>query len=232
MCGRYTLVNLAQLTDLFPWIDTPSDTPPRYNIAPSQPILAVANEKPNEYDFFLWGLIPAWAKDPTIGNKLCNARAETLAEKNTFKNAYRRRRCAIPADGFYEWRLAADGKTKQPFYIRLKGGQPFALAGLWENWQNPAGTGEELQTATIITTRPNELMTDIHARMPVMLDAKAVKRWIEPGEKTPEELDAMLEPYPASEMEAFPVSRDVNTPKNDNPHLIEKVEPPKTTLFG
>src|SRR3954453_15622731 len=106
MCGRYTLVNLAHLSNLFPWItEPPVDVPARYNIAPSQPILAVANDKPDHYDYFLWGLIPAWAKDPTIGNKLCNARAETLSEKNTFKHAYRRRRALIPADGFYEWKL-------------------------------------------------------------------------------------------------------------------------------
>lgn len=233
MCGRYTLVNLAALTDLFPWIGgPPTDVPPRYNIAPSQPILAVDNEHPDQWDFFLWGLIPAWAKDPTIGNKLCNARAETLAEKNTFKNAYRRRRCAIPADGFYEWRLSADGKTKQPVYIRRKGHKPFALAGLWETWQNPSGGGEELQTATIITTRPNELMTDIHARMPVMLDERTLKRWLEPGEKKPGELDDLLAPYPASDMEAYPVSKQVNTPRNDGPDLIKEIQPEKTTLFG
>src|SRR5688500_14008018 len=115
MCGRYTLVNLAQLTDLFPWItETPGEVVPRYNIAPSQPILAVANERPDQFTHFLWGLIPSWAKDPKIGAQMCNARAETLAAKNSFKNAYRRRRCLIPADGFYEWKLQGDGKTKQP----------------------------------------------------------------------------------------------------------------------
>src|SRR5688500_14165624 len=121
MCGRYTLVTLAQLTDLFPWItEPPVPIAPRYNIAPSQPILAVANDEPDKFDHFLWGLIPSWAKDPTIGAKMCNARAETIHEKNSFKNAYRRRRALIPADGFYEWKLQPDGKTKQPFYIRMK----------------------------------------------------------------------------------------------------------------
>src|SRR5688572_4962487 len=140
MCGRYTLINLAHLTNLFPWItEPPVDVPARYNIAPSQPILAVGNDKPDHYDFFLWGLIPMWAKDPAIGNKLCNARGETLAEKNTFKHAYRRRRALIPADGFYEWKLNPDGKTKQPMFIRLKDGEPFAFAGLWETWHGPNG---------------------------------------------------------------------------------------------
>src|SRR5437016_353036 len=129
MCGRYTLVNLAQLTQLFPWItETPADLPARYNIAPTQPILAVANDKPDQYDYFLWGLIPPWAKDPAIGSKMINARCETLAQSNAFKNAYKRRRCLVPADGFYEWKKNLDGKTKQPMYVRLKDGRPFALA--------------------------------------------------------------------------------------------------------
>src|SRR5918993_2294806 len=122
MCGRYTLVNLAQLTDLFPWITEPPGgavpIAPRYNIAPSQPILAVANDRPDCYDHFLWGLIPSWAKDPKIGAQICNARAETIAEKNSFKNAYRRRRCLIPADGFYEWRGNTGGGGQQPLFIR------------------------------------------------------------------------------------------------------------------
>lgn len=231
MCGRYTLVNLAHLTQLFPWItEPPVDVPARYNIAPSQPILAVANEKPDQYDFFLWGLIPSWAKDPTIGNKLCNARGETLAEKNTFKNAYRRRRCLIPADGFYEWQLHADGKTKQPMYIRLKGSEAFAFAGLWEIWYGK--DGEEIRSATIVTTRPNELMVTMHDRMPVILTGDAMKRWIDPGEKSAGELDDLLVPFAAEKMEAYPVSKNVNSPRNDGAKLIERVEPVKTTLFG
>jgi putative SOS response-associated peptidase YedK len=231
MCGRYTLVNLAHLTNLFPWItEPPIDIPARYNIAPTQPILAIANEKPDHYDHFLWGLIPSWAKDPTIGNKLCNARAETLAEKNTFKNAYKRRRCLIPADGFYEWKLNPDGKTKQPMYIRLASAEPFAFAGLWEIWHGK--DGEEIRSATIITTRPNELLATMHDRMPVILPRAAMKRWIEGGEKAAGEFDDVLAPYPADEMEAFPVSTTVNSPRNQGAHLIERVEPEKTTLFG
>jgi putative SOS response-associated peptidase YedK len=231
MCGRYTLINLAHLTNLFPWItEPPVDVPARYNIAPTQPILAVGNDKPDQYDFFLWGLIPAWAKDPTIGNKLCNARAETLAEKNTFKNAYRRRRALIPADGFYEWKLNADGKTKQPMFIRLKGGEPFAFAGLWETWHG--ADGEEIRSATIITTRPNELMSTMHDRMPVILPRDAMQRWLEPGEKMAGELDDLLQPYPAEAMEAYPISKDVNSPKNDGPELTRRVEAHPTTLFG
>ena len=231
MCGRYTLINLASLTNLFPWItEPPADVVSRYNIAPSQPILAVGNDKPDRFDHFQWGLIPAWAKDPSIGNKLCNARAETLAEKNTFKNAYRRRRALIPADGFYEWKLNADGKTKQPMFIRLKGGEPFTFAGLYEDWHGPHG--EDVRTATIITTRPNELMATIHDRMPVILPREAMRRWLEPGEKPAEELNELLLPYPADKMEAYPISKQVNSPRNDGAELIKRVEVEKTTLFG
>jgi putative SOS response-associated peptidase YedK len=231
MCGRYTLVNLAHLTQLFPWItEPPVDVPARYNIAPSQPILAVGNDKPDQYDFFLWGLVPPWAKDPKIGNKMCNARSETLATQNAFKNAYKRRRCLIPADGFYEWKLNADGKTKQPMYIRLRGGKPFAFGGLWEQWHDDKGN--ELRTATIITTRPNELMATMHDRMPVMLWPKDFGRWLKQGDTPPEQLNDLLGPYPAEEMEAYPISKQVNSPRNDGPELIERVEPEKTTLFG
>ena len=233
MCGRYTLVNLAHLTDLFPWItEPPADVPPRYNIAPSQPILAVANDHPDKYDFFFWGLVPSWAKDPTIGNKMCNARAETLAERNAFKNAYRRRRCLIPADGFYEWKLNPDGKTKQPTYIRMKGHKPFAMAGLWEQWQDEKGN--ELKSATIITTRANPLMATMHDRMPVILHEKDFRRWLDPKEHVSgSDFDDLLSPYPDAEMEAYPVSKDVNSPRNEGvARLIERVEPERTTLFG
>ncbi len=231
MCGRYTLVNLAHLTDLFPWItEPPVEIAARYNIAPSQPILAVANDHPDRFDHFLWGLIPSWAKDPKIGNKLCNARAETLAEKNTFKNAYKRRRCLVPADGFYEWKLNPDGKTKQPMYIRLKGGKTFALAGLWDHWADDAGN--EIRSATLITTQPNELMSTMHDRMPVILQPKDFQRWLDRETRAPEELDDLLKPYSADEMEAFPVSTQVNSPRNEGSRLIERVEPERTTLFG
>lgn len=230
MCGRYTLIRLAQLPELFPWIkDAPRDVPQRFNIAPSQPVLAVTNQQPNEYQFLYWGLIPSWAKDPTIGNKLCNARAETLSEKNTFKNAYRRRRCLLPADGFYEWKKLSDGKTKVPFYIRLKSKQPFALAGLWEDWQDDKGN--EMRSCTIITTGANQLVAQLHNRMPVILPPSAHERWLDQREIPPEELQDLLKPYPAEEMEIYSVSTVVNSPRNDGPQLIEPKDPPKTTLF-
>jgi putative SOS response-associated peptidase YedK len=231
MCGRYTLINLAELTDLFPWIDSaPVDEVPRYNIAPSQPILAVANDRPDQYDHFLWGLIPPWAKDPTIGNKMCNARGETISEKNGFRNAYKRRRCLIPADGFYEWKLQPDGKSKQPMYIRMKSGRPFALAGLWETWRDDQGA--ELRSATIITTRANALIASMHDRMPVILKPQDFQRWLAKAEAKADELDDLLAPRGEGEMEAYPVSKQVNTPRNDGPELITPVEAEPTTLFG
>jgi putative SOS response-associated peptidase YedK len=232
MCGRYTLVNLAQLVDLFPWItEPPVEIAPRYNIAPTQPILAIPNDRPDQYDHFFWGLVPSWAKDPTIGSKMINARCETLAEKNAFKNAYRRRRCLIPADGFYEWKLNPDGKSKQPMYVRLKSRRPFALAGLWENWQD--AKGNELRSATIITTRPNALTKTLHDRMPVILAETDFKRWLDSSDHAdPCDQDDLLVPYPAEEMEMYPVSRQVNSPRNEGAALIAPVEPERTTLFG
>ena len=231
MCGRYTLVNLARLTDLFPWItEPPTDVVARYNIAPTQPILAVANDRADQYDHFFWGLVPPWAKDVSIGNKMINARGETLAERSAFRKAYQRRRCLVPADGFYEWKLNPDGKTKQPMYVRAKAGKPFALAGLWEHWQDP--NGNELRSATIITTRANALMATLHDRMPVMLHEKDFRRWLDPADRMPDELNDLIAPYPAEAMEVWPVSKLVNSPRNEGPDLIQKIEPEKTTLFG
>src|SRR2546430_6638776 len=136
MCGRYTLIKLSDFTDMFPWIRPADHEPPaRYNIAPTQPIAAVANDGKSKIEFFHWGLIPSWAKDPSIGSRMINARAETLATKPAFRAALKRRRCLIPASGFYEWQKLSDGKTKQPMYIRMKSHKPFAFAGLWEMWR-------------------------------------------------------------------------------------------------
>jgi putative SOS response-associated peptidase YedK len=230
MCGRYTLIKLAQLPDLFPWIkDAPRDLPPRFNIAPSQDVLAIANDRPNEYQFLHWGLIPSWAKDPSIGNTLCNARGETLGEKPIFRKAYQRRRCLLPTDGFYEWKKLSDGKTKIPYYIQLKSHEPFALAGLWETWQDDKGN--ELRSCTIITTDANALVAELHDRMPVILRKVDHARWLDQRELKAEELNDLLKPYPAEEMESFPVSTRVNNVKNDGPQLVIRDDPPKMTLF-
>ena len=229
MCGRYTLIRLADFLDVFPWIGPPDQPPPsRYNIAPSQPILAVANDGKNKLDLYQWGLVPSWAKDPKIGNSLINARAETLASKPAYRAAFKRRRCIIPADGFYEWRKEPDGKTKTPMYIRRRDHKPFAFAGLWEVWRSEDGT--ELPTCTIVTGEPNELVKSIHDRMPVILTPDASKRWLEPGELPSEKLMDLLKPYPAGEMEANPVSRTVNNPRTDSPDCVESITDPPPAL--
>jgi len=231
MCGRYTLINLAHLVDLFPWIREVPEAPPRYNIAPTQPILTLPNDDQNKLDFFVWGLIPFWAKDPSIGSQMCNARAETLATKNSYRHAFRRRRCLIPADGFYEWKHVPGSKVKQPVYIRLKSHELFCFAGLWENWHSPDGS--HVCSATIITTEPNELVKPIHNRMPVILEREDYQRWLERGEKDEGELMEMLRPYPSEQMELYPISTLVNSAKNEGEELIKPAQPVEAprTLF-
>lgn len=219
MCGRFTLTAATKkLAEAFAGYQIPAELPPRYNIAPTQPVAVIANNGQRRLEFFQWGLIPAWAKDPTIGNRMINARAETLAEKPTFKNAYKRRRCLVLADGFFEWQKVNGGKT--PMYIRLASGEPFAFAGLWESWHGPADS--PLLSCTIITTTPNALLANIHNRMPVILPPAAYELWLEPGERSPAQLDGLLKPYPAEAMVAYPVSTLVNNPKND---LLDCIAP-------
>jgi putative SOS response-associated peptidase YedK len=231
MCGRYTLINLAALTQAFPWIDEPPpDDVSRYNIAPTQPILGIANNHADRFEHFHWGLIPNWAKDPAIGNRMINARAETLAEKPAFRTALRRRRCLIPADGFYEWKKdPGGGKTKTPMRVRMKSGDVFAFAGIWETWHSPDGS--VIPSCTVITTQPNELMATIHDRMPVILAPEDYQRWLDPKEQDPVDLADLLKPYPAERMEATPVSRAVNNPKNESPACIESMTKNDETLF-
>lgn len=220
MCGRFTLtVDAHQIREAFPWISVPENVQPRYNIAPSQPIAVVPNDRNNELDYFVWGLIPSWAKDPNIGNRMINARGETVEEKPSFRAAFRRRRCLILADGFYEWKKEEEQKAKTPFYIRMKNNTPFAFAGLWENWHAPDGSN--ILSCTIITTQPNELLQEIHNRMPVILPEREYKTWLQPDEALVTELKPLLIPYPSEEMTAYPVSRLVNNPANESPSCIQ-----------
>jgi putative SOS response-associated peptidase YedK len=227
MCGRYTLINLAALTQAFPWIEElPPEQPGRFNIAPTQPVLVVANNHADRFEHFHWGLIPSWAKDPAVGNRMINARAETLAEKPAFRTALRRRRCLVPADGFYEWRRdPGGGKAKTPMRITVKSGDVFAFAGLWDAWHGP--DGGVVPSCTLITTTPNGLMAGIHDRMPVILKPQDYRRWLDPAERDPAEMTALLEPYPAADMQAVPVSRTVNNPRNESPACIESVSDEK-----
>ncbi len=219
MCGRFTLtINPADLQDAFSNYNFPVRFAPRFNIAPSQPILAIPNDNKLAADFFMWGLIPMWAKDPTIGSRLINARGETLAEKPSFRGSYRHKRCLILADGFYEWKSVGDKKTKTPYYIHMQDRQPFAMAGLWDSWESPDGSS--LKTCTIITTTPNELMETIHDRMPVILHPRDYAKWLDAAPQTPENLQPLIKPFNADAMSAYPVSTLVNKPANDMPELV------------
>jgi putative SOS response-associated peptidase YedK len=220
MCGRFTLtVDPAQLKLLLDLNDVPTDLAPRYNIAPTQPVAVVASLQDRKVEMFQWGLIPSWAKDPSIGSRMINARAETLEEKPAFRAAFKRRRCTILADGFFEWKKVAEGtkETKQPYYIRLIDDQPFAFAGLWETWKSPEG--DEKRTCTIVTTTPNKLMAEIHDRMPVILNKESMWDWID-LEASPIALHALMQPYPAKQMKIYTVSKLVNRPENDRSEII------------
>ena len=167
-----------------------------------------------------WGLIPSWAKDMSIGNKMINARAETVAEKASFKKPFKDKRCLVLANGFYEWKKT-DKKNKIPYYFMLKSKQPFAFAGLWEEWKNPEG--EKILSFTIITTKANELMEPIHDRMPVILKENVETQWLDPENKDTDKLLSLLQPYPAGLMESYRVSDIVNSPKNDIPACVEPI---------
>lgn len=223
MCGRFTLTESGQvlMEELgLTWI--PEDFRPRYNIAPSQLILAARDgDEGRKAAMLKWGLVPSWAKDPSIGNKMINARSETVGEKPSFRRAFDRRRCIIPADGFYEWRK--EGKTKIPVRFRLRDGRPFAFAGLWEAWRPPGGDGEPLFTCTILTTTANELVQPVHDRMPVILSQESLDLWLDrdvPGQG----VTSLLRPYPAEEMEAYEVSTRVNSVVNDDPECIRPIQ--------
>jgi len=223
MCGRFTQAQIAELDrEVFKLLSVPP-LPARYNIAPSQDAAAVregAKTGNRSIEPLRWGLVPYWAKDPTIGNRLINARGETLTEKPAFKAPFRHRRCLIPADGFYEWQKT--GSRKQPHFIRRADGGIFALAGLWERWSDTVH--EPIQTFTIITTQPNALLEPIHNRMPVILPEARYDEWLDPDNHDLASLQALLQPYPASEMDAYPVSTYVNTPHNEGPECVRPLE--------
>jgi putative SOS response-associated peptidase YedK len=222
MCGRFSLTGPDPLViaDVFGATDVP-ELPARYNIAPTQPVATVVHDRQrgvNRVEIMRWGLIPSWAKDPAIGNRMINARADTLPEKPSYRGPLRCHRCLILADGFYEWQAGPDGK--QPMFIHLKDRALFGLAGLWDVWRSPDGT--PLITCTIITTEPNALMAEIHNRMPVILPREDFAAWLDPQRTDAAQVMPLLRPYPAEEMACYPVSRRVNSPANDDPTLIER----------
>lgn len=210
MCGRFTLaIAPEELAEQFQLTEVP-DFPPRYNIAPSQPIAAIlkTSDRPERhFQLLRWGLIPAWSKDPAIGNRLINARGESVATKPSFRSAFKRRRCLIAASGFYEWQKLNRGK--QPYFIRLRDQPLFAFAGLWETWQ-------DIATATIITTTANPDLEPIHDRMPVILQPQDYDQWLDPDFQNLDQLQSLLQPLPDSTIESYPVSSQVNTPSHDS----------------
>jgi len=217
VCGRYTLrSNPKAVAEAFGLDDVPIFEL-RYNIAPTQNVSAIQLKDGKRHLSFLhWGLIPSWADDPAIGNRMINARADGVADKPSFRSAFKKRRCLIVADGFFEWKK--EGKAKQPFLITLKSGKPFAFAGLAEHWHR----GDQvIDSCTIITTEPNELMADIHDRMPVILPPADYDLWLDQDFQGKEKLLAMLGSYPADEMKGGPVSTVVNNPRNEKPECVD-----------
>ena len=220
MCGRYTLTTPAEAVNKFFGLAPGPNLAPRYNIAPSQDVLAVRNTDSGGRAFasLRWGLIPSWSKDPATGHRTINARAETVAEKPSFRAAYRKRRCLIAADGFYEWQKQKAGtRAKQPYWIAMADQGPFAFAGLWEHWQAP--DGENIESCTIVTCPANDLVKPIHDRMPVILAPGDIELWIDTGANPAD----LLKPFSAAAMMARPVSTHVNSPANDDPNCIAEM---------
>jgi putative SOS response-associated peptidase YedK len=221
MCGRFTLIAEAdRLSKVFDISDISNcEFEPRYNIAPTQMVATVlynSESERRELRSLRWGLIPSWAKDPKMGARMINARAETLAEKPSFRSAFKRRRCLVIADGFYEWQRLET--KKQPYYFHLKDKQPFAFAGLWEQWQ----TNDDVQinSCTIVTTEANELLQPIHHRMPVIIMDRDYEKWLDPQLQKTEVLQELLHPYPAEKMSAYAVSTKVNNPRHSSAECI------------
>lgn len=226
MCGRYAVTSSPEaIRALFGYTEQP-DFPPRYNVAPSQPIAIVRlAEGKRSFALVRWGLLPSWVKDPKNFNLQINARGESLTERPAFQAAVKRRRCLIPADGFYDWK--ALGGRKQPYYVRAKSGEPLAFAGLWETWVGP--NGEELETATIVTTRANHMLAEIHDRMPVIVPPEAFDMWLDCANVDAKTASVLITPAAEDLLEAYEVSLDVNRTANDNPKLIERYAPPPQT---
>lgn len=221
MCGRFTLrTPPAELVEIFRLLREPP-LQASYNIAPTQPVAVVRQtDRARELTMMHWGLIPSWSKDPKTGARMINARADTVATKPSFRSAFKRRRCLIAADGFYEWKKL-DAKSKQPYYIGLKKWGPFGFAGLWESWHGDEGT--EIESCTIITTDANDLLREVHDRMPVILPEESYDAWLDPKQSDADELQSLLVQYPSNEMTFYPISTLVNNPRNNSPDCIKQV---------
>ncbi|PLX09216.1 MAG: hypothetical protein C0598_11925 [Marinilabiliales bacterium] len=226
MCGRFQLsVKGKHISERFNVEVFDEKYSPSYNCAPSQNLPVITNTEPEQLNYFKWGLIPFWSKDPKIGNKLINARAESISEKASFKNAFAKRRCLIPANGFYEWKR--EGKNKTPYRIFVKTEDIFAMAGIWEIWKD--AENKPIKTFSIITTSPNSLMKDIHNRMPVILNKNDEKAWL--FEDEPAFLKKLMQPYNPEEMQAYKISSEINSPANNKPDLIKEFKGGQSELF-
>jgi putative SOS response-associated peptidase YedK len=227
MCGRF--VSSSPPDELAKYFDVEavaeSVLEPSYNVAPSQDVYVVVKTGGlRRLDTFHWGLVPFWAKDPSTGNKMINARVESLAEKSAYKRSFQKRRCIIPADGFYEWKKIPGQKARQPYFIHRADGEPMAFAGLWAIWRPAEDTEREsdpLRSCTIITGQPNEKVAEIHDRMPVMLPPSAWDKWLDPENDDLKALGKLLVPVPASLLDLHPVGRGVNNVRDTGPELIE-----------
>ena len=233
MCGRYTSTTAASvLAEVFGVDEIKTgDLPPRFNVAPSQPVYAIAERRPRhegemptrQLGTFRWGLVPSWARDPSVGNRMINARAETVATKRAYRTALAVRRCIIPADAFYEWQVTASAgrRIKVPHAIRRRDGLPLAFAGLWEVWHSPDGEQPTVRSCVIITTRANDALAPLHDRMPVVLPPGAWDGWLDPANDDVESLQRLLVPAPGAEFHVWPVTTRVNRVANEGPELLE-----------
>ncbi len=223
MCGRFTIGEIKDLMTRFSIEEPVADMPrPRYNVAPTQSSPVVVRKSPNRLVMMRFGLIPFWAKDLKIGSRLINARAETVAERPAFRAALKDRRCLVPTTGFYEWKGGESGKT--PYFARLKDDKLFAMAGLFDRWRAPSG--EEVHSFTIITTTANDLLSEVHERMPVILSREDEGTWLRSGALDNEERERLLRPFPSERMETYPVSRQVNDLSKDSEDLIRPMPQP------
>lgn len=223
MCGRFTLfADYEQILERFD-VDVAfaeENYSPSFNVAPSQSVISIINDgSSNRLGGLRWGLIPSWSKSEKIGYKLINARSETVESKPSYRHAFLKKRCIIPMDSFFEWKVQTDGKV--PMRIKMKSDEVFGAAGLWESWKNP--NGQTIHSCTILTTEANSLVQEIHDRMPVILTKKSEKEWLNPSLQDKEVLKSMLIPYDATLMEAYPVSSEVNSPKNNHVKLLNSL---------
>ena len=217
MCGRYSLIaDISELQERFDFDSSELTHTPRYNVVPTQMALTVTNGSGRRGSYMRWGLIPSWAKSPSVGSRMINARAETLAERPSFRTAFQRRRCLVLADGFYEWERK--GSSRRPMRIVTASGEPFAFAGLWDAWRDP--NGEVFRSCTTITIAANDLLSPIHDRMPVILPRKLESLWLDHDIQDPAALGDILTPYPTDAMEAYEVSSLVNSPANDGSEVV------------